>query len=238
MNRRGIARLLAVLFGLGSPVLVAAADDFLPPAIFPGEAKPTATRILDARKRIDSGKIAEGIEELQQILDAVGDDLAPVDASRAVQARRLCHAVLAALPPTGLELYRKKVELQARKWLTQARAARDTRLLLKIVDEAFCSRAGEDALNLLGDLAFEAGRFEEAETWWRYLLPRGAKAKELVDLQFVYPDPVQAPARVEAKLLLARLFRGREANWHSARKSYRDKHGQAAGSLAGTWAIR
>lgn len=232
MIRRGILGLLALLIGL-HPRAAALPEDLQAPAVFPGDSKPTASRIAEARKRIDEGKLSEGVEELQQVLDAAGDDLTPVDAGRSVQARRLCHAVLASLPPAGLELYRQGAEPRAAKWLEQAKAERDSRWLRKIVDDAFCTRAGEEALNLLGDRAFERGDFDEAEIWWRLLLPPEPDARRAADPRYGYPDARQTPARVEAKLVLARMLRGRDAEFHATLQAYRDRHGKAEGKLAG-----
>src|SRR5207237_4764180 len=78
-------------------------------------------------------------------------------------------------PPDALRLYRERIDLPARKRLDQARAllqpGRDARPVLRqITTDSFGSRATGPALDLLGDLAFERGRFAEAETWWRTLL--------------------------------------------------------------------
>src|SRR5262249_11091690 len=142
-------------------------------------------------------------------------------------------AVIAQLPPAGLELYRRRAEPQAKKWLADARPQRDARLLRKIVDEAFCTRAGEEALNLLGDLAFEQGRFEEAACWWRLLLPVKPDERAGPGIVLAYPDAVQTPARVEAKLLLARIFRGPDERLAAAVKAYQSRYGTAEGWLAG-----
>ena len=60
------------------------------------------------------------------------------------------------------------------------------------MDETFCSSSTDRALDLLGDLAFEQGRFGEAERRWRMLvLPAAVKdrgQKEEGDLLLVFPD--------------------------------------------------
>src|SRR5699024_2864958 len=123
-----------------------------------------------------------------------------------------------------------RVEPQARKWLEEATATRDPALLRKVVDEAFCSRSGEKALDLLGDLAFERGRFAEAEGWWRTLSPlepaRDAEAGELT-----YPG-AQGAARGPARHLLAGVCRGGPRSAQGL-EGFRARHGKAAGALAG-----
>lgn len=232
MRGLGLFCSLALLNGLLITRHVLSADDHLPPPSFSGEAKPTANRLADAAKRLAAGKWTESIEEVQQILDTAGDDLAPIDDRRAVQTRRLCHALLASLPPAGLEIYRKRVGPQAVHWLNQARINQDDNLLRKIVNEAFCSRSGENALNLLGDLAFERGHYTEAECWWRFLLP--IEERDRGPATLVYPDPIQPRARVEAKVLLARFLSRAEPDPTMALTKYRKEFGEAEGTLAGS----
>ncbi len=196
-----------------------AADD-LPPVVLPGESRATALRLAEARKRIDEKKWAEAIDELQGLLEAGGRDLVPVDASRSVQARQLCHAAIAALPPEALKLYRSRVDGRAARWLEQGAGTRDPRWLRKVVDEAFCSRPAEKALDLLGDLAFERGRFDEAVYWWRMLVR-------------TYPDPHGDRARLFAKEILARLFAGARYEAAADLEEFRKKYGAAEGTLAG-----
>src|SRR5262249_21798496 len=107
--------------------------------------------------------------------------------------------------------------------------------LRRIVEEAFCTRAAEKAIDLLGDLAFERGRFEEAEEWWRLLspLPDARRDAATRGLALVYPDPTLKPARLQAKPLLARLFCNRAGGWAAELDAYRGRHGEAEGTLAG-----
>jgi outer membrane protein assembly factor BamB len=144
----------------------------------------------------------------------------------------LCHQRLASpTVPTSLRrLYRERVDGQVQKWWDQAEATHDVRLLRRIVQEAFCSRLADRALDALGDLAFERGDFEEAGYWWRLLAPENAK-HGLADLAF--PDPQIDVARVHAKLLLLRLARGDRAGIEAALQAYQALHGKAEGDLAG-----
>ncbi len=229
MARRGLRGWLAVLALTAlSAGRLRAAD--APAVVLSGEAKAAAARLAVAQKLLEDKKWPEAVAELQAIIDTGGDALVPLSADRSVAARRLCHARLAALPPEALRLYRDRVEPQARKWLEEGTATRDAALLRKVVDEAFCSRSGEKALDLLGDLAFERGRFAEAEGWWRMLSPlepgQGGEAAELT-----YPG-AQGAARVQAKQLLARLFRG-DPRFQPALAAFRARQGKAAGALAG-----
>ena len=76
--------------------------------------------------------------------------------------RRFCHAAIAHLPPEAREIYRNRIDGLAGRWFEQGASRRDLGLLRRVVDQAFCSSWGDDALELLGDLAFQDGRFGEA----------------------------------------------------------------------------
>ncbi len=183
---------LALALALGG--LAAVRGDEPLPAVFPAESKATAGRIDEIRKLLADKKWPQAVEEIQSVLTASGDDLVAIDPERCVACRRLCHALLASLPPDALRSYRAEADPQARKQLDQAVAAHDVRLLRKVVDEAFCSRPGEKALDLLGDLAFERGDFAEAEQWWRLLLPpRMVKGDPPPAFLLYYPDPQTDP---------------------------------------------
>jgi outer membrane protein assembly factor BamB/tetratricopeptide (TPR) repeat protein len=213
----------------------AARGDEAPEVVFRGENRAAAGRLAGARKHLDDHKWGEAIEQLQAILNTADNDLVPLNATHSVPARRLCQVQLASLPPEALRLYRQRYEGQAGKKLEQAQADRDIPQLRRLVEEAFCTRAAEKAIDLLGDLAFERGRFEEAEEWWRLLSPLPDARREAATrgLALVYPDPTLKPARLQAKQLLARLFHAGPTGWTAEMDAYRARHGKAEGTLAG-----
>ncbi|MGH7172137.1 MAG: PQQ-binding-like beta-propeller repeat protein, partial [Gemmataceae bacterium] len=202
---------------------------------FPGESRGADIRFATVREKLDDHKWSEAIEELQSILNSAEGDLVPVTPTQSVRAGRLCQIQLASLPAEALRLYRRRYENQAGKKLQQARAERDVAQMRKLVEDAFCTRAAEKAIDLLGDLAFERGRFAEAEEWWRLVapLPDVQRDAALRGFALVYPDPSLDPARMQAKQLLARLFRGWDSEWTAALDDYGKRHAKAEGTLAG-----
>jgi outer membrane protein assembly factor BamB len=218
-------------------------------APLPGESAATGRRLDAADKLAAESKYAAAAEEYARILDEVGGDLVPVGDRLCVPARRLCNLRLAALPPDVLAPYRTRVDPQAKKWLDQGAADRDLRLLRRVVEEAFCSRHADAALDLLGDLAFERGDFHQAGRWWRTVArpasevarragqpaaPPWAKADErapAVDL--LYPDPRIDVARARAKQVLALLFLGEHEAAAKELEAFRALHPAASGHLAG-----
>jgi outer membrane protein assembly factor BamB len=216
----------------------ARADETLTRIVLPGESPSAAQRLESARKLAHDGQLTEAVDEYQRLLEEAGDKLAPLSERHLVQVRWLCHLDLAALPPEGRRLYRNRVDAQARKWFEQGTATRDAALLRRVVDEAFCSRVGDRALDALGDLAFERGAFVEAERWWARIVPPADRDPHAArPLELVFPDPQVDVARARAKQLLARLFRPESevdsAAVAEALRAYRRLHPDAAGPFAG-----
>ncbi len=237
MASRVAAGLLLVWFGLLASA--AHAQGTLTQIGFPGENTSTARRLAAVEQLVADAKWAEAITEYLHILEEAGDDLVPLDPRHSVAARRLCHRRLATLPPPALQLYRDRVDGQVKKWWEEGKANHDTRLLRRIVQEAFCSRFGDRALDALGDLAFERGDFEEAEQWWRMLAPPAGgpgpngKVEDDPGAALVFPDPQVDVARVRAKQILSRMCRGERAAASKLLEAYRARHGKAAGDFAG-----
>ena len=87
-----------------------------------------------------------------------------------------------------------------------------------MIDEAFCSSHADEALDLLGDLHFEKGNFEEARRCWRMItFPLAEKYVASVLAPLRFPNPKVDLPRVRAKQLLAQLSRetspGRPPDW-------------------------
>ena len=100
----------------------------------------------------------------------------------------------------------------------------------RVVDEAFCSSWGDQAIDLLGDLAFQDGRFSEAISLYRRLVPDPDRPA----ISLLYPGPDVDLAQVAAKILLARSRR-RIARAPPATdlEAYARQYPDASGRLAG-----
>ena len=61
-----------------------------------------------------------------------------------------------------MKLYRGRVDPVAQQWYEQGIARRDRKLLQNVVDQAFASSYGDDALMALGEMAFESGDYAAA----------------------------------------------------------------------------
>jgi outer membrane protein assembly factor BamB len=145
------------------------------------------------------------------------------------QLRRLVQRRLATLPRTVLETYRRRVDLEAQRLLDAGRRSRSAEPLRRLLDDYFCSRQGEKALDLLGDLAFEQGHFAEALSWWRQLVPSARVDADAL----VYPGPRVDRACVQAKQVLALALAGRSEQAHRELERLQREHPDATGHLAG-----
>jgi outer membrane protein assembly factor BamB len=225
------ALVLAAALALGQPLAEA---ELLARIALPGQSNQGARRLLAADELAAQKKWAEAVEHYQRIIREGGDDLVPIDSRRSLQARWLCDQRLARLPPEALRLYRTQVNNQARRWLDQGIAEQDAGVLRHLVDEAFCSRFTDQALDLLGDLSFERGAFDEAEYWWRLLaLPASEKDRPESRSALTFPDPRVDLARVRAKEILSLLFGGRPAAAEQEWLAFQQLHSAAAGQLGG-----
>ena len=146
-----------------------------------------------------------------------------------VDLRQFCQRRLAALPPEARAIYRNRVDAQAERWYRQGATEGDRGALRRVVEMAFCSSWGDDALELLGDLAFQDGRFAEAIAAYRQLVPDHPTARP----GLIYPDPSVDLARVAAKKLLCRAALGDEPPTPGDLEAFAAAYPNAGGALAG-----
>jgi outer membrane protein assembly factor BamB len=217
----------------------------------PCRAQPSATYGLlhEASHQAGLGRWVDAIEIYQRVLETGGDDLVPADrpiaplanlaggsvwaipwpSFHARSARWICHERISRFPAEGLKAYRSRVDAAAARRLDDGRKRSDDIVLEQLLAEWFCSRAGEDAIRLLGERAFDRADLDSAERWWSMLLP--VTASNPFALRF--PDPATPAAWVRARLLLIKLFRGeREGVWCEL-KAFRSAYSDASGLLAG-----
>ena len=182
---------------------------------------------------------SEAIDIYQKIIDRPGDKVVKVpkdepggdpsgDFALYLDSRRFCHRSLAHLPPEARELYRGRIDGLAESWYRQGSSRRDIGLLHRVLDHAFCSSWGDDALELLGDLAFQDGRFGEALTLYNQLVPDQPDDP----LALIHPDPSVDLACVAAKKLLCRAA-GDNPPSRADLDEFARRFPGATGSLAG-----
>jgi outer membrane protein assembly factor BamB len=163
-----------------------------------------------------------------ELLVEPADGWVEVEPNRYVGIREAVHRRLAVLPLAGLAAYRARIDPLAADWLEQAVNDRDEQLLQKVVDRAFCSAAGDDALWALGEIALERGDYQAARAAWQRIHPETASRGALA-----YPDASIPLADVRARLALVSL---REGDFDRAERQIAElavEHPDAAGRLGG-----
>ena len=172
----------------------------------------------------------EAVEILRQLAETSEGKLLGVSPHRFIGLRDWCQLRLAALPPEALKLYRSRVDPVAQKWYEQGIAKRDRKLLQNIVDQAFASSFGDDALMALGEMALESGDYAAARWNWERIVPVARSRQNWRRLPQLPPQPSRrrqlgpvTPTRnldlaaVRARLVLVSILEGATdrpaANW-------------------------
>jgi outer membrane protein assembly factor BamB len=196
----------------------------------------TAEALLrNAARQAEQSQWVEAIDLYERAIAQHGDSLArvalaPQAAVRAtlyVNVRAYVQAALARLPAEGLAEYRRRVDAPAAELLERGLGG-DSDALRRIIEDYFVSSVGDQALDLLGDLAFREGRYGLALSCYRALVPAG----EVAAGQAVYPDPDVDRARVAAKILLCQAALG-EPPSEDDLAAFRATYPEARGRLAG-----
>lgn len=224
MNRAARAAATGLLIALAGTAAAQPGANTAEAANLRGDSAQTAKRLKEIKLKLEKGSADAG-DELQKLVDEVGDDLVP-DGKRYVSARRAAHALFAQLPADALKAHRDRTEVPARALLDRAKQARDPRALWALVDRYPVSGPADEGLLLLGELLFERGEFRTAEGAWRRLLPDGGA-------DVPYPGSRADLARVRALVALAAIFQNEPGRAQDLVAAFKAKHPDARGPLAG-----
>lgn len=242
----GLAWLPFLLLVFVLTTCLATAQDFNPRAttFYPDSNDQAETLLRNAASLARNGELAEAVGIYQRVIDQYGGKVSklPPETGKGrpaverkddfvlfVDLREFCHRSLAGLPAEARAIYRGRVDGQAERWFREGRANRDTQLLRKVVDLAFCSSWGDDALELLGDLAAQEGRFGEALAMYRKLVPD--RSDDTFSL--TYPEPSVDLAKIGAKKLLCRAALGEKLDLARELAEFSRRFPGSSGELAG-----
>ncbi len=185
----------------------------LPPADVELLDAAAAAHLESAKKFLAEGQWDEAVESLRRVQEADPTRLVQVELSRPLPGferyvpagtySQWRLAVLARDAPPALEHYRRLVDALAEKWYREGIANRDERLLSRVIEQAFASRWGDDALLALGDLAVGRGEPAVARGYWQRIRPELSPAPSEA-----FPDAEISAADVRARLVLASILEG------------------------------
>ncbi len=211
----------------------------------PSSLEPPSTVLLDradaavlgeldrAKALLATRQWEEGMETLRQVMERSGNKLVPVSPSRFIPVRDYGHLVLSGLPSEGLAVYRRQVDGLAQKWYEEGLGQRDPHLLRQVVEQAFNSSFGDDALWVLGEMALEEGRYCQARGYWERLVPLQGRGEGGVPTWLAYPDPSMDIAAVRARLVWTSILEGSLQRAREELDRLAELHPQAKGRFAG-----
>ncbi len=171
-------------------------------------ADATAVRALEqARAYLDDKQFEEGINLLLATTETAGEKLVAVAADRYWPLRLACQSLLTSMPPEGLALYRRRVDVEARRLFEEGVARRDARRLRDVVERYLASSWADSALDALGEIALESGDASAARAFWQRIVPVAGDAGRPAAWLGV-PDTDLDLAAIRARLVLASIMEG------------------------------
>jgi outer membrane protein assembly factor BamB len=195
----------------------------------------TAARLEIVRTLVAESNLDEAIDTIRELAGQESDRVVAIDERRYVSLRDYCHMQIASWPATAVKRYRDRLDPIAEQWYREGVAGRDVALLKKVVDEAFCSRWGDDALLALGELALERADFAAARRYWGQIAPQPGdnETPPSPSQWLVYPDTTLNLAEVRARMILATIRAGGLTRAADEFDAFRRSHPRASGRLAG-----
>ena len=193
----------------------------------------TVRTYLDRVKEyLADGQWDEAVETLRQVMEESGTKLIGVTERRFISVRDYCHLQLASLPPEALALYRSRVDPLARKWYEEGIANRNRRRLLDVVDQAFASSWGDNALYALGEMALETADYAAARSYWEKAIPVDPPADASRTWLSVADTDLDLAA-IRARLVLVSILEGSRARAGDELAELARLHPDAQGRLGG-----
>lgn len=175
----------------------------------------------------------EAVETLSEVMEQSGSRMIPLTERRFVSVREYCHLQLASMPPEALALYRSRVDPLSRKWYQDGIKHRDRQLLLNVVDQAFASSWGDNALYALGEMALESGDYATSRAYWEQALPVDPPP-EGRHTWLCVPDTDLDPAAILARLVLTSILEGSRERAREELAAFERLYPNARGWLGGS----
>jgi outer membrane protein assembly factor BamB len=220
----------------------------------------TATRLAQAQALLADKNWDEAIDVFRELAAEDTGRVVALDDQLFVNLRDYCNLQIARMPAAGLTAYRRRVDPLAVQWYRTGVANRDPQQLGRLVDEAFCSSWGDDALLALGELALERADYGAARRYWEQISPllrspdgrtpwlalrdidpranwqeiqRRWQARDGAPGWLAYPDTTLNLAEVRAWLILASVRANEFDRAQLEFEIFRRLHPEATGRLGG-----
>jgi tetratricopeptide (TPR) repeat protein len=151
-------------------------------------------------------------DQTQRFIDGENGFVIPIARKRRLE--------LTAMPAAGQAACRLFYDAEARKLFEEAEGPAELANLERIYSAYLITSVGDNAADRLGDLYFEAGRFDRAAECWLAVL------REL-------PDTDLSPALMSLKAALALFRAGRQSEFEQMRTELLDRYNDEKLTLAG-----
>jgi tetratricopeptide (TPR) repeat protein len=138
-----------------------------------------------------------------------------------IPVARKRHALLGGLPTEGQAAYRVFHDADARKLFEEADGPNQLKDLERLYSAYFTTSVGDNAADRLGDLYFEAGRFDRAADCWLAILRER-------------PDTDLSPALISLKAALALHRAGRRSEFEQVRADLKERHDDESVTVGGS----
>lgn len=199
---------------------------------------PTDSQVAKTLFTVDEYLAEQRYDELTDLLVQLGEthgrEVVAVpgesnpQANRYVNVAMYCERLLTTLPPAGRSVCRKRLDPQARRWFETWQATRETGHLERILNSAYISSFGDDALWALAERAWDRGDYSLADSYWGQLDP---EADETDGLH--YPDSEFSPADIRARRILSAIFSRQFTAAERKLTSFREQFAEVRGAIAG-----
>jgi outer membrane protein assembly factor BamB len=176
----------------------------LPPAEVEQLDAASAAHLENVTRFLAEKQWAEAVEAIRRVQEAEPTRLVKVESDTAgferfIPAAEYCQwrlASLASAAPEALAHYRRLVDPLAESWTQAGSQSNDELLLGRVAQQVFASRAGDDALLKLGDLALARGEPALARGLWERIAPGLTVPASAADKLGVRPQsPLWLPLR-------------------------------------------
>ena len=135
--------------------------------------------LRDAKGFIKDGQYAPAIELLQALIRKRDSGVVSTDNGRQfISLWMTANHLMGTMPPKGLRRYRTLYDPPAEQLYRRAMSRSDTAGLRRVVHEYLHSSYGSKALEALGTIYFDRGRFFRAARSWRHALALDADRKD------------------------------------------------------------
>ncbi len=190
------------------------------------------THLERAEALLDDQQWGEAVDTLQKVMEDPEGRLVGVTDRRFVSLRAYCHLQMAALPTEALTLYRSRVDATAEQWYRKGVADRDRQQLQNVLEQAFASSWGDDALFVLGEMALESGDHASARWYWQRIVPY-RPPPQTPPTWPSFPDTDLDLAAVRARLVLISILEGSYDQARDELAQFTRLHGGVRGRLGG-----